>query len=122
MKKSVLIVMLVAFTLLISNLAMAGGRHSRGHYYGGGPNNHYYGGHGRGGNYAGAALGGLIVGGIIGSSVNPYYRRPVYVTPYPASIPTGSTFLLNSSGDCFLISYSANGSKILSSVPASNCK
>ena len=121
MKKSVLMIMVVAFTLMVSNLAMAGGRHYRG-YYGGGHNGHYYGGRGYGG-LAGAALGGLIVGGIIGSSLNnPYYQRRVYVNSYPGSVVTGSTFLLNSNGDCFLITNSSRGSQILSSVPAGNCR
>lgn len=119
MKKSATIIMTITFTLMISNLTMAGGRN----HYDRGYNNHHYGGPGRGGYYAGPFLGGLIAGGIIGSSLNnPYYRRPVYVNTYPATITTGSNFLLKSNGDCFLITNNSNGNQILSSVPGSNCK
>lgn len=118
MKKPVLIVMIVVFTLIISNIAMAGGRYYRGH---GGP---YYGGHGgHGSHYPEVLLGGLIVGGIIGSQINnPYSRRPVYVNAYPVPVATGTSFLLKPNGDCFLISNSSSGNQILSSVPASNCQ
>ena len=121
-------VLIILFTIIVSNSAIAGKGHGNNRGY----NGHYYGGHGNrghggggGGYYPGALLGGLIVGGIIGSSLNaPYYRRPVpvYVETYPVNITTGSNFLLKSNGDCFLITNSPNGNQILSSVPQRNCR
>ncbi len=127
MKKSTLMIILVTMTiLLVSNLAMAGGRYYRGaHHYSGGHHGHYNPGYRHGGYYAGAALGGLIVGGIIGASINPpVYQRPVYVysNPIPVNVGTGNTFMLNSSGDCFLVTETSKGNKILSSVPVRNCR
>ena len=127
MKKSAIMVLIILFTIIVSNSAIAGKGHGNNRGY----NGHYYGGHGNRGHgggrgyYPGALLGGLIVGGIIGSSLNaPYYRRPVpvYVETYPVNITTGSNFLLKSNGDCFLITNSPNGNQILSSVPQSNCR
>lgn len=120
-------VLIILFTIIVSNAAIAGKGHGNNRGY----NGHYYGGHGNrghgggGGYYPGALLGGLIVGGIIGSSLNaPYYRRavPVYVETYPVNVTTGSNFLLKSNGDCFLITNSPSGNQILSSVPQRNCR
>jgi len=117
MQKSRFMILMLILMLLISNMAIAGGRY----YYERGHNKQNYG-HG-GGYYPQAILGGLIVGGIIASNINqPHYRRPVYVNYYPASVSSGSRFLLEPNGNCFLISQNSSGNQILSSVPTSNCK
>ena len=140
MKQSIFIILVVLFTLSITNSAIAGNKkhYGNGHYsdYSNhrGHNNHRRHNNHRGqnnyrrynnhhGHYPAAVLSGLLVGGIIGSSLNaPYYRNVVYTNPNPPNVSSGNNFLLKSNGDCFLITNGANSSRILSSVPSSNCR
>lgn len=138
--------LIIVFTLISINSAVADGRRGYGHHYRG---HGYYKNHYRGhrrysngprryyrhydkhGDYAAYALGGLVIGGILGATLtNSYnngaryttYRETVYVNPYPVNNVVQPAYMMQPNGICYAVSQVNNGDLVLSPVAPGNCQ